>query len=184
VLGAQAVAAKSTSTASGVYAAQEHVIDQMRADYPTVDVDVRWMPCGQENSYFEPDTGTIGLCTEMDVHPGAALFFAAHEMGHAVTGELAGTYDEQAADTVGALAMIRHGYQLELLDAALYHASQKVQGHWPGDPHPSNGYRSWFLTCLEDGSEPGGTPECRVMYTALRDMWDRRLNDAQVKPKK
>jgi hypothetical protein len=169
--------------ASVVYLRQAAVIDAMREFYPGVEIDVVWKPCGEENSYYYGGAHRIELCTEMEAHPDAALFFAAHEAGHAVTQQLAGTLDEGAADAVGALAMIRLNLRNELLGAAAYHGSQDLQAHYPGDPHPSNGYRAWFLKCLEMGSGEGalGPPECHTLYEGTKTYWERRLTDDQYK---
>jgi hypothetical protein len=177
----QAPAGQPGPSASQVYAHQRKIVEAMASWYPAVDVEVLWEPCGQENSFYYPSQHEIHLCTEMEAHPGAAAFFAAHEAGHAIATQIAGTDDEHAADEIGALALIRLGLQDDLLQAALYHASQKTQSHWQGDPHPSNGFRGWELSCLADGSEESPvSPECRVLYLATKLRWDRRLSDPQV----
>ncbi len=168
------------SVATDVYASQMTLIESMAKDFPTVEADVRWLPCGEENSAYSPAERTIYLCTDMDIHPGPALMFAAHEMGHAIATQLAGTADESAADQIGALEMIRHGLTGELLEGALYFKAQDQQGHWDGDPHPSNGFRAWHMACLADGSGPDGSPICQALYQSTKAYWDLRLHDVQV----
>lgn len=171
-------------TPSQVYMNQWRIIQHMAIEYPTVGVKVQWIPCGEENSYYDPETKTISLCTEMSAHSGAAVFFAAHEMGHAITHQLTYTVNEIDADEIGALAMIKYDFSQELLDAALYHLNQDIQGHIYWDPHPSNGFRAWYLTCLESGSENdfglSGPVECKWLYRATRMKWDMRLHDKKA----
>ncbi len=172
----------TASPASDVYARQELVITTMLSWYPSVKAVVIWKPCKMLNSFYRGTLqgGTIELCTEMEAYPDAALFFAAHEAGHAISHQLAGTMDEQAADEIGALAMIRMGLQTELLGAAIFHETSKPRAHYPGDPHPSNGYRAWELSCLAAGSEDGGPADCVALYQSTKQRWDNRLGDAQV----
>lgn len=161
--------------------AQTAVLQAMHLMYPQVEVDVVWRMCGQENSYYFSQVKRIVLCTEMSSHPGTALFFAAHEFGHAVTGQILDTLDEQDADEIGALALIQLDLKAELLEAALYHKSQPWQWHLPGDSHPSNRYRAWELACLEDGSEDNPvSPICGGFYRAIATRWAIRIGDAQT----
>lgn len=161
--------------ASAVYRAQADIIEKMNSLYPGVEVEVRWEPCDEENSYYQPWDHTIHLCTEMEAHPSAAVVFAAHEMGHAITTQLLSVGGEQEADELAALAMIKFDHRQELLDAALYYKEQADQDHIPGDPHPSNRFRAWEMACIEAGSEPDATGECRDLYQGLRVRWNARL---------
>lgn len=166
--------------ASSVFAKQQLVITEMNLLYPDVKVDVRWVPCGEENSGYMPLLKTIYLCTEMEVDASTALVFAAHEFGHAITEQRLGIGDEQSADELAALSLVELGYQQELLDAAVYLKSQAEQDHIPGDPHPSNAYRAWEFACIEAGSEPQtafsvASADCVDLYHGLRVRWERRL---------
>lgn len=148
----------------------------MNAIYPSVDVSYSWRPCETENSYYSPWTQTITLCTEFSQDPGAAVFVAAHEMAHAVTDQLADVLDENAADEVAALAMIKLDKRDELLAGAMWFRVKPNQKHIPGDPHPGRGFRAWELMCLEDGSEKAGAVECKALYYGIKAKWEHRLS--------
>lgn len=171
---------------SDVFMRQVELINKMNAAFPDVDVQIYRKKCNQENSFYWSrelaqkqgwPKARIELCSEMDEHPDAALMFAAHEMGHAITDFYTDTLDEQNADELGALAMIAFGYQKELLGSVDYYLSQDVQGHEPGDDHPSNGFRAWFLRCLALGTDPKGPPACQALLHSEFFKWQRRLND-------
>jgi len=174
--GGHAAGAAPSEPASYVFQRQASIIQAMALDYGVTDVEVVWSPCGEENSYYYPGLEPrIVLCTEMSEHPGAAIVFAAHEMGHAVTDALADITDENAADEVAILAMVKHGYQQEMLDGAIYY----LEAGWPlehmkGDEHPGTAYRAWEFACAEAGSE-GGPDECVHLYYGLKIKWGRRL---------
>jgi len=171
------VSVTSEYSASNVYMRQKELIEKMSEGYG-VEVDVAWEPCGQENSFYYRATNKIVLCTEMSKYPAAALFYAAHEMGHSMTWQLTSSLSEIDADEIAALAMIDLGYSYELLGAALYHKADDTQGHIQGDSHPSNGFRAWYLACLATGAD-GGPPECVMLYQATKLKWETRLNDKQ-----
>lgn len=179
--GARADADTDPHQASAVFVRQMDVIRAMNRLYPSVQVDVRWMPCGTENSAYIPAAKTIVLCTEMEAHPSVALVFAAHEFGHAITEQLTNTGDEQSADEIAALSLISLGYRQELLDTAVFMAGLPDQGHEEGDEHPSNGFRAWEFACLETGSEPDSAfksdedYDCRNLYNGLVVRWTHRL---------
>lgn len=165
--------AESTQpTPSEVYQAQWDMIEIMREEYPEVEVEVRWIPCGMKNAFYLPSKQMVVLCTEMDPHPGAAVLFAAHEFAHAVTHQLIDVLDEGSADEIAAVSMVRAGKYQELLEAGLYWKRKATQGHLKGDDHPSAGYRAWFFTCM--GSVDTNA-ECTLLYYALLTKWDKRL---------
>lgn len=175
---ASADAVEESDGASSVFLRQEAMIDFMREQYPTVDVDVAWMPCGQQNGfYWTKPVSKIRLCTEFASDPGAAMFVAAHEFAHAVTDHLTDTTDENDADEIAALSMIEAGYTLELGQAALWWARHKVQNHHDGAEHPGAGFRAYTLACLAVGSEfSGDYPDCEALYVGLRVQWWTRLH--------
>ena len=173
---ADASAQVSSDAANAVFRSQRYIVAMMSLQY-NVMANVVWEPCGEENSYFrnEPGNPTIILCTEMAAHPGAAMMFAAHEMGHAVTIALADIADESAADEIAMISMARYGFLKEMLDGAIYYLSDGMPlDHRPGDTHPGNGYRAWEFACVAAGAD-GGPPECVELYHALTMKWDRRL---------
>lgn len=171
----------SMVSANDVFMKQKQMLLDMLEDYPKVEVEAFWFPCGEENSYYFYRSQRIVLCTEMSNHPGAAIFFAAHEMGHAVGHQYTSTTEEIEADELAALAMIKHGYLKELFEAAEYHSKEPTQGHIPGDPHPSNGFRAWYLTCLAEGSmETTDSVECITLYEATKLKWEVRLADKEA----
>jgi hypothetical protein len=161
--------------ASQTFLAQRQIIEEMNSVYPDVEVDVRWEPCEEENSFYQPSDQSIHLCTEFEAYPGAAVYVAAHEMAHAIQMQRLDTTGEQDADELAALALIHFGHQQALLDGALYWRTQDRQAHHPGDEHPGAGFRGWELACIEDGSEPDGSAECKALYQGLRIRWNTRL---------
>ena len=160
---------------SDTYRAQRDVITKINSLFPNVEVDVRWAPCGEMNAFYDVEEKTILLCTELEEHPGLAVFAAAHEMGHALTHQLTSVTSEQSADEIAALSLIKFGYQKELLEAAVYFAAGRP-AHVPGDEHPGAGFRAWELACIETGSD-GGSAECRALYQGLRVIWNTRLRN-------
>ncbi len=170
---------KSDTPASSVFIRQRILINQMNVLYPSVDVTVVWAPCGQENALYFPESKTILLCTELEQIPDAALGVAAHEMAHAITHQLTGVSDEQDADEVAALAMIRLGYQDEVMALANWFLTFPEQGHERGDPHPGARFRAWEFACIESGSE-GWPTQCVVLYFGLKVLWEHRLHEQQV----
>jgi hypothetical protein len=176
---------------SDVFVKQVELINQMNETFPLVDIQIVRTECKQENSfYWSRDLAKqqgwvkprIELCSEMDKYPDAALMFAAHEMGHAISDFYTDTLDEQNADELGALAMIAFGHQKELLGSVQYYLSDDVQGHVPGDDHPSNGFRAWFLTCMEQGSEKNAQDQmCVAVYNGTSIKWFMRLTDSVEK---
>lgn len=178
-------------SASEVYEAQYELIQAEEDLYPRIKdkVDVRWLPCGQENSAYDPEKKVVWLCTEMNEHPAAAMLFAAHELGHAVTQEYFSTESEREADDIGMLALLEigGGAGADLLDeAGNYYDAQLIQGHYPGDPHPPTAYRGWEAHCLAQGyraSKSGGemTPqeaESVVFYLALKLQYSQLIRAA------
>jgi hypothetical protein len=165
-------------TASSVYTAQKDIVDAI-AKHWDLDIDVIWRPCGEENSYYNPN-GPIELCTEMSEHPLAAVYFAAHEAGHAVTHHLTNTLDETSADKIAALELIRADQRAELLGGAIWYKEKAQQGHHRGDPHAGPGFRAWLLSCLEDGSEEHPVSRsCLGLYLSTKMEWDMRLTQPQ-----
>lgn len=175
------VTSPAATPATDTYISQLRIINAMSADYPTVQWQVRWVPCGEENASYTPSTYTIEICTEIESHPGAAILFAAHEMGHAVAYQMAGVSDENAADEVGALAMLRHGYGRELLDASRYYLALPIHPRMPFDPHPTPSFRAWHMACMAAGAMATEdrsmevSPACTALYQATRVFWSTRL---------
>lgn len=166
-------------SATYVFEQQLKIIRQMSRDFH-VDVDVAWMPCGEENSMYYPNENRVVLCTEMAEHPGAAVMFAAHEMGHAVTNNLIDVLDENDADEIAALAMVRHGWWNEMLEGSIYYLSDgSPLTHVPGDDHPSEGFRAWEFACLESGGVERAPADCVSLYDGLRLKWSMRLGIPQ-----
>lgn len=174
----------SASDAAKVYPAsetflkQKDIIEKMNRSYPAVEVDVRWEPCEMENSFYYyrgPREGQIVLCTEMESAPSAAIFFAAHEMAHAIQHQLTDGSTEQDADELAALLMIKHGYTKELLDTAVWWKKQEHQGR-TGEEHPASGFRAWEIACIAVGSEAGAQGQCAALYLGLRVRWSHRLH--------
>jgi hypothetical protein len=169
------------TTAADVMRAQLVAISCMQEDYPAAEPSVWFYPCGDENSFYYPGLDTVVLCAEMAEHPGAAIQFALHEMGHAVTTKYQDIGDENAADEMAILAMVRWGYLDEMLDAAMYMLDNWPHEHVPGDEHPGGAYRAWELICAESAAEARidprrpTTPECRSLLDGLEVKWDRRI---------
>ena len=170
--------------ASEVYLKQNQVVQDIAEHWKDAGLKfdgVYWEPCKQENSYFYPGYRQVELCTEMSQYPEAAVFFAAHEMGHALAWQLAGTMDEASADQIGALEMARMGLREEMLGTAVYFAEATRQDHTRGENHPGNHQRARFLMCMEDGAEEHPSdPECGAMLQGLRAYWDYRLHQPQT----
>lgn len=175
-------------SASQVYRAQYDLIQAEEDLYPRIKdkIDVRWLPCGQENSAYNPDSHTVFLCTEMNEHPAAAMLFAAHELGHAITQEYFSTESEREADDIGMLSLIDLGLVDVLDEAGDYYDTQIVTGHYPGDPHPPTKYRGWEAHCLARGyraSKMAGPmtsqeAECAGFYTALKLQYEMLVDAA------
>lgn len=177
-----------SETAAYVMRQQHNIVQQMANDYPGVRVALVWRPCGDENSFYKPWSKNIVLCAEMLEHPAAAIQFAAHEMGHAVTDYFADIVDENAADELAILAMTRHGWIDEMLGAALYMQKTWPAEHIDGDPHPAGKFRAWELMCAEAGYEGTIDPErpapeeCTWLYEGLMIKWDFRIPRAPLAP--
>jgi hypothetical protein len=160
---------------------QRRLLEDAERWYPDVVItSIAWRPCNEPNSWYFPGSRSILLCTEMNTEPDAALFFAAHEFGHAATYQLAAVLDEEAADEVGALIMIRAGLEAELTTAAR-HWDGRI-GHVRGDEHPSAEFRLWNLACMAAGANDAGSAECRALYASTRRRWDLRLGALQYGP--
>jgi hypothetical protein len=171
---------------SSVFVDQVELILDMQKAFPLVKVQIFHEKCGEENAYYwsREDAEAKGwvspriiLCSEMDKYPSAALMFAAHEMGHAITDYYTSTSDEQAADEIGALAMLAFGHQKALLEAADYYLLDAEQRHVDGDGHPSNGFRHWFLRCMATGATGHGDAMCVDVFRGTYVKWFMRLND-------
>jgi hypothetical protein len=171
-------------TSAQVFAEQLKVVNEMSEEYG-INPDVIWYPCGDENSYFLPLGYTIKLCAEMAEHPDAALAFAAHETGHAVTYHYLDTADEEHADELAALFLARHGYWDAMLGAAQYMIAQWPAEHIPGDSHPGGQFRAWMLMCAEVGAEGHKDPtrrnaQCEAFYDGLAVKWDTWIPRREV----
>jgi hypothetical protein len=174
--GGPAATADNKHPATSVYQAQADVVAEMAGLYPAVKIhDVRWRPCGDENAWYSPANQTITFCTELESLGGAAVGVAAHEFGHAVTDQLINTTDEQDADELAALALVKLGHRTELLELALWFEQFPQLGQGLGDEHPGAGFRAWELACIEAGSEPGATGDCKALYDGLNVRWGMRL---------
>lgn len=172
---AEASGTQSISPASRVYLNQSAIINSMRHSFPDVEVNVVWKPCGEYNAFYYAGSKTIVLCTEMEAFPDAAVFFAAHEMGHAITHQLLSELNEADADELAALALIEDDQATLLAKAGLYWKVKSFQGHIKNDPHPSAGYRAWFLVCMAAGLDSPG--ECQDLLEITAWKWQLRLQD-------
>lgn len=167
---------------STVFADQVSVIWAMNMAYPMVNVEIVRSKCGERNAYYKGrkhpglKTPQIVLCTEMDEFPMTAVFFAAHEMAHAITDHYTDTVSESDADELAALAMIALGLETELFVASVYWLQKDRLGHIPGDDHLPAGYRAWYLACLQEGATEEGSDECKTLYRATDMKWARRLS--------
>lgn len=164
---------------------QVALINKMNEAFPLVDIQIYHVKCGQENAfYWSRDLARqqhwpharIVLCEEMDQYPDAALMFAAHEMGHAITDFYTDTLDEQDADELAALAMIAFGESDALYIGAFYYLQDRFLGHWAGDEHPGSGFRHWFMSCMAQGAEGVGPKECGELYRSTDLKWYTRLS--------
>jgi hypothetical protein len=165
-------------TAASVMARQQVAIEHMRADYPQLsEVSVLWIPCGEENSFYDRFNHQVTLCAELAEHPDAAIQFALHEFGHAVTDQLADVTDENAADELAILAMVRHGYLREMLGSAIYMLENWPLDHQSGDEHPGAAFRAWELACSESAADDydSAPEECEALLDGLAAKWDRRI---------
>lgn len=184
-LGASAVPSERgpDETAAYVMKRQASIIRFMEADYG-VHARVVWAPCDSENSFYFPEANTIGLCTEMLEHPGAAVAFAAHEMGHAVLEQLANNSDEGDADELGALALAGHEYWDDMLAAAIYMRQAWPSGHIDGDTHPPGLFRVMQMMCFEEAAEAEkdasrpAPKACADWYRGTSIKWYLRLDPA------
>lgn len=169
--------ASAATPASAVFLRQRDIINAMREMYPSVEADVMWRPCEQENGYYYIGAKRIELCTEFEGSPGAAVFVAAHEFAHAVTYQMLSTGGEGDADEIAAISMIDAGFTEDVMTAALWWKEHKRQTQIPGDSHPAAGFRAWELLCVAVGAaEPDEYPHCADLYRGLRVKWYMRLN--------
>jgi hypothetical protein len=180
---------KQSDTSSSVFLRQAAVVDAMGDRYPGVEYDLWFYPCRTQNSFYFPVTGyypgygsfdahDIVLCTEFNAYPRVAVYVAAHEMAHAITHQVLGVLDEESADEVAALELIRLGLLQELLDGSLYWAA--AGGDETGDSgHPANNFRAWNLACLASGAD-GHPAECVALYRGTLARWEARLAKGRV----
>jgi hypothetical protein len=156
---------------------QWKLIQAMEADFPKVTLSaITWRTCDTENSWYYPAFKVILLCDDMSKHYDAALFFAAHEFGHAITWQTQGTIDEESADEIATVEMIKLGYADQLVGASVYWSDQKPLKGAPGDGHPSNYFRQWFLTCMVSGFEGlDGADHCVGLYNSTKKKWEIRF---------
>lgn len=170
---------RGDETAASVMGRQLSMIEAMELDF-MVHIDVNWMPCGDENSFYL-GRGSVLLCAEMLEHPEAAVQFAAHEAGHAVTDALASETDEGDADEIAALEMARHRLFDDMLGAAMYMWVNWPADHRDGDEHPGGAFRAKQLVCVESAAEAltdptrPASPECLAWYAGLLVKWSERL---------
>lgn len=166
--------------ASEVYKAQRDLIKAVKAHYPDLKLeDTLWKPCdGELNSWYDTDKRRVELCTDMSKYPDAAMFYAAHEVGHAITYQFAGTLDEGSADVVGALEMVRLGMQDKMRAAAAWYHS-RPQIHTRYEEHPGHEFRAWVLECFADGSEQPDS-DCAPVYSGAKTYWELRLAQPQT----
>lgn len=143
------------------------------------DVPIRHTECGQENAFYNPETGEVMLCYELldriaytmsnaqiasDEVPRATgdawLFVAFHEIGHAlidayslpVTGR-----EEDAADDLATLLLVHAGASDAALDAAMFWALTQTGEHSAAefaDEHSLNEQRFYAILCTVYGSDP------------------------------
>lgn len=134
--------------ASEAYLMQKRVVEQMKAEYPGVEVKMVWEPCEQVNAFYYWAEKKIVMCTETESAPGVGVVFAAHEMGHAIAHQLLNVEDEGMADEIAADFLVRNGYSMELLQTSLYFKERPNQGRSSRAGHPAPAYRAWFFACM------------------------------------
>lgn len=161
--------------ASDVYTAQAEAIQKMAQLFPDVQVDVRWEPCGMENSFYEPWSHNLVLCTEMaDQGRDVAVGVAAHEFAHAILDQRTATSTEEDADELSALLLVKFGDHDAVLGIVKWMRSLDMP-QIDGDPHPGTAFRAWELACIDSGSRGEGPAECRDLYNGLRLRYNVRL---------
>lgn len=152
--------------ASDLYARQRAIVHRWSPD-----TTVTFTPCGEFNAYYLPGLDVVHICTETETNPGAGLFTAAHEAGHAVLHNLGLHDSEDNADTVGAWILLRDGDEGKnaLVDAAMWFATTAPEPP-EDDDHSSGAVRSRKLLCAEVGGE-GRTAfsDCNADYQHVRD---------------
>jgi len=152
------------------------IIAQMSKDYG-VETTLLFVECGSENSYYWPGINTITICAEMRSRPLVETFFAAHEMGHAITTSFIHTGDEEDADQLGILSLIKHENFEPVIAGAMYWLSEGNPTYVPRDGHPSAIIRAWEASCLLEGAirDPDDGAECSEYYRATKLRWKHRL---------
>lgn len=162
-------------------AATLEVVEAMSADYDMDDIRVVFVPCGEVNAYYLAGWGLIAMCIESRVDPLVEAFFAAHEMGHAITNRYAKYVDEEAADEIATLSLIEHYNYKPALAAAIHWLGETHLTWVPSDGHPTYLYRAWEIACLVGGSlpadrDPSAEHEaCAEYYRATKLRWAHRL---------
>lgn len=182
-LGASAQPSHKAPTAADIAIDQVEVIMDMDAmAQGDVEVSVVWTPCGMENASYSYGSATITLCLEMDDTP-AALFAAAHEMGHAIVDQMDLAVDddpwanERAADEIAALALLKTDRADAVIGGAKWFMEDASWDWNPFDEHPPSGIRARELLCLADGASahPANTG-CLVLYRALSVRWQAAVD--------
>lgn len=146
---------------------------------PRLEVTLEFKKCGFENAFYDPDSRSVLICTEMLDYP-AVRFFLAHEVAHAYIVQLdvpfTGSH-EAAADELAAVLLFRMGRAVDVAHAAAYWMRASLDGNVPGwADHPDNDQRYWRLSCL--AREAAGAllpPFCRSDLARVDTTWTRLL---------
>lgn len=153
---------------------------------PGVEVAVKVTKCNQINAYYHPSTAIIELCSELRTLPdGVNNFIAAHEYAHAVVMQrdipITGS-GETSADEYSALALIEAGRVRDVIETALWYASQGGD-YDPTDEHGSPAQRSFAMSCLAFGYLSKTDNMCRRRYLTAANNWSRLLTTFGEKSK-
>lgn len=158
-------------------------------EMPGLVVTFEVIPCLEINAGYSPLARTIYICRELlDYLPAPAIrAVIAHEMSHAIIHQyhvpVTGS-EEAAADELAAVKMSLAGYQMDILQTAIWF---QEMANAPGykddvrDPHPALARRGWMMACLEDGSEEiPNDVGCAALFFRARHNWERLLKLHEV----
>lgn len=136
------------------------------------------VPCGQENAFYEPDTDTVIICTEMAAETDATVrFVVAHEFAHAVVAELkiAHVTEEASADELAAVILLGNKDRDAVIAAANWFMDlppTRTDG-----VHPPALERARMLVCLDDGLDGplAADPNCVMYFRRATAGWLRAI---------
>ncbi|MDX2004046.1 MAG: DUF4344 domain-containing metallopeptidase [Meiothermus sp.] len=138
-------------------------------------IPARFEDCGEENAYYDPDSGSISMCYELidtlgsledgqglskeDQLLNATNFTLLHELGHALAHQLRLPItgkEEDAVDEFAALALLKLGDEASIVSAVYqfwYYSDQaggQQQVYW--DSHSLDAQRMYDMACIVYGS--------------------------------